>query len=317
MPLQTVPLPLSGIIVDRSGTYRYVYKVLKTYRNEKGQPTCDKVSIGRLTDDGRLIPNAKYFELYGNIDVDISSTENIKFGSVKSIGATFLINSIFNNLGVHRIMESVFGSDRSKLILAVATYMVCCGNVIEYIDDWCDANYVAQSISPQMSSLLFSTITHDDIMNFFRNWVKINLTSSYIAYDVTSFSCYGKEVTDAEWGYNRDGEKLPQINMSCYLLHESGLPVFYVTYPGSIVDKSHLPYMMAYNDELQIKDVVFVMDRGFCTTTNIQWLNSQDYRFFAKVNCIVYMLPTFWRFTFDLCLRCLIVLPQCPYSQSA
>jgi hypothetical protein len=64
MPRQTVPLPESGIIVRRGGKYQYVYKVLCTYRNEKGQPSNDRKLIGRLDAGGRLIPNDSYFDYF-------------------------------------------------------------------------------------------------------------------------------------------------------------------------------------------------------------------------------------------------------------
>ena len=72
---------------------------------------------------------------------------------------------------------------------------------------------------------------------------------------------------------------MPQINLGCYLGQESRLPLFYVTYPGSITDKTHLPYMMAYNDDSGIEGVCFIMDRGFCKTDNIKYMHStkKDY----------------------------------------
>jgi transposase len=56
--------------------------------------------------------------------------------------------------------------------------------------------------------------------------------------------------------------------------------MFYVTYPGSIVDKSHLPYMMSCNSELGIgENIVFVMDRGFCSTSNINHMHSEGHSY--------------------------------------
>ena len=58
-----VPLPESGITTRRSGKHSYVYKVTKSYRNAKGQPTSDRISIGRLdAASGMLVPN--YWALY-------------------------------------------------------------------------------------------------------------------------------------------------------------------------------------------------------------------------------------------------------------
>jgi transposase len=82
-------------------------------------------------------------------------------------------------------------------------------------------------------------------MAFFKLWTRERAGDRYLAYDVTSFSSYAKGIEDTEWGYNRDGDKLPQVNLGCYMGYESALPLFYVTYPGSIIDKSHMSCMMA------------------------------------------------------------------------
>ena len=58
------------------------------------------------------------------------------------------------------------------------------------------------------------------------------------------------------------------------ITYEERLPFFYVTYPGSIIDKSHLTYMMAYNETLGISKVCFIMDRGFFTTDNVKYMQS-------------------------------------------
>ena len=61
--------------------------------------------------------------------------------------------------------------------------------------------------------------------------------------------------------------------------------MFYVTYPGSIVDKSYLPYMMAYNKELGLGgDIVFVLDRGFCSTSNVKFMHSEGIRYVMGVD---------------------------------
>jgi transposase len=284
MTKPTITIPTDGVIVERTGKYRYAYKVLRTYRNERGQPTCDKKSIGRITDDNRLIPNGNFYDFYSDIAVPHTVTMPEDGTShVKAIGASFLVSQVLNDLGVSDILRNVFGEKRAFSILSIAEYMVCRGNIIEYIDDWTEEYSLGDCMTPQKASLLFSSITYEDKMRFFRNWVQRVLTGGFIAYDVTSFSCYGKSIEDAEFGYNRDGDKLPQINMGCYFSYESGLPVFYVTYPGSIVDKSHLQYIMQYNDELQIKDVIFIMDRGFCSTSNLQWFHKNKYNYILAV----------------------------------
>jgi transposase len=114
-------------------------------------------------------------------------------------------------------------------------------------------------------------------INFFRQWVAKISQNEYFVYDVTSFSSYASGITDTEWGYNRDGDRLPQINMGLYVGRTSLLPVFYVTYPGSIVDKSHLSSMMAYNADLGINKVCFVMDKGFVSTVNLKYMRDKSH----------------------------------------
>jgi transposase len=266
-----VPMPKEGIIIRSSGTYRYVYKVLRAFRNERGQPTNARKQIGRLDpENGMLIPNDNYYEYYGTDKLEMLPSSD----SVRSVGATFLVSKVLESLGVRDALDSVFGL-RSEEIMTVAAYMTCRGNVMEHILDWCDGFTLHEApVSSQKASSLFSSISHNERMMFFKAWLSKQKNIRYLAYDVTSFSSYAEGIADAEWGYNRDGDKLPQINLGCYFSEESGLPVFYVTYPGSIVDKSHLPHMMAYNSELGIDGVGFVMDRGFCTTANVVYMHS-------------------------------------------
>ena len=59
-------------------------------------------------------------------------------------------------------------------------------------------------------------------------------------YDLTSFSSYSQMINFLEYGYNRDGVDLPQINLSMVVDKEKGIPVMYDIYPGSIVDVTTL-----------------------------------------------------------------------------
>jgi transposase len=273
----TVALPESGVIVRRSGKYNYVYKVLETFRNDKGQPTNTRKLIGRLDSDSkRLVPNDNYYELYGT-NSEIETEHEPAYSNVISVGVHFLVENILTRIGVKKILEGILGENRIDKFITAVTYMTCEGNVFEYVPYWCERSIIGNSsLSPQQASSLFASLEFSERMAFFREWVALNRHQGYFSYDVTSFSSYAERIRDLEWGYNRDGDRLPQINLGCYLSQESQLPIFYVTYPGSIVDKSHLPYMMAYNSELGIgDDIVFVMDRGFCSTLNVNFLHSE------------------------------------------
>jgi hypothetical protein len=276
-----VRTPQSGIITRKSGAYQYVYKVLKTYRNSNGQPTNDRICIGKLDiASGMLIPNNRYYEFYPDVNVELLPS----YDSVRSIGGAFFFKHLFDDLGLTKILEDVLGAHRAGLAFTACLYMACRGNVMEHVLDFCEGFTLSEApLSSQGASALFASITYDERISFFRAWIRRQPQPQYLAYDVTSFSSYAQGIADTEWGYNRDGDRLPQINLGCYLGEQSGLPMFYVTYPGSILDKSHLPYMMAHNAELGIAHVGFVMDRGFCTTANVGYMHTAQLQFIMGV----------------------------------
>ncbi|MDR1657891.1 MAG: hypothetical protein LBT47_10130 [Deltaproteobacteria bacterium] len=72
------------------------------------------------------------------------------------------MHQVSSDLGVSGILRDVFGSKRSTMLLTIATYMAGHGNLIEYIDDWFDENYLGNNVSPQHASLIFSSIKPDD-----------------------------------------------------------------------------------------------------------------------------------------------------------
>ena len=92
------------------------------------------------------------------------------------------------------------------------------------------------------------------------------------------------EMNTLNLGYNRDREKLPQINLGMYFGETSRLPIYYCVYPGSILDKTHLQYMMQDNEILGIKKVKFVMDKGFYSLSNVRFMQEKGYLFILCIS---------------------------------
>jgi transposase len=165
-------------------------------------------------------------------------------------------------------------------ILMLAIYMALTGQALYRCDSWQRETLTGRKgkMTSQRCSRVLKSLDEPRRMDFFRAWANARQQHEYLAYDVTSISSYSRGNDMVEHGYNRDGEDMPQVNLGMYYGEESGLPIFYCTYKGSIVDKSHLPYMMQYNERLGIKDVCFVMDRGFYSEGNVRDM-SHKHRF--------------------------------------
>lgn len=279
---QKVPLPDRGIVKYRNKDTTYAYHITRIYRNEKGNPTNDRISIGKIDNEtGMLIPNKNYYEIYASSDDKKMLTE---IESIKSFGVTFAIDGLLNEMGLIDIMKKKFDKYAEKII-ALAEYILCEGNIMSYYEDWYDEVYPHGNVKLSSADIsrVFQAIDYNSRMDFFRTWIYAKNPSEYIAYDVTSVSSYSKGIESLEWGYNRDKESLPQLNFAMYYGQESMLPLYYCVYPGSVPDKTHLEFMLRDNELIGCKGTKFVLDRGFFTADNLRFMTGAGTRFIISV----------------------------------
>ena len=262
-----VDIPEHSVLVKNKDN-TYVQYTVRSYRNSRGQPTSERVSIGKLDkDSGRMIPNRRYYELFSEKE------QAIGFHTVKKSGSYAAFSGVAGQLGLEKLVRRHFGS-RADDILTVAHYMLCEGNVMYYLSDWQEDNisYASAQRGSAALSRLFASIDIDSRIGFFNDWLKLKYSNEYIAYDVTSISSYGKGMESLEWGYNRDKEKLPQINLGMYYGQNSMLPLYYRIYSGSNPDKAQLRYMTEDTGVISCKKARYVMDRGFYSAENLKCL---------------------------------------------
>ena len=278
---EMVDLPSKGVVKQKGASATYIYHILRSYRDEKGRPTNDRVCIGKLDiETGKLIPNQTYFSLYDT--PEIKKDNNIS--TIQTKGVTEFVDTAIEKSSLSKILKKVFPTNYKKILL-IATYMLSQGNVMQYIDSWCEQNATEDNmiISSQEVSKLFESITYEDRMKFFQAMSAARVENEFIAYDVTSVSSYSSNIDSVEWGYNRDCEDLAQINIGLYYGEQSKLPLFYTKYPGSINDKAHMKHMISNNDLINLNQVKFVMDKGFYSKENIQELNSKGFQYIIAI----------------------------------
>lgn len=269
-----VKMPEHCVKVPKNGT-TYIQYTVRAYRNKQGKPTSERIAIGKLDEEtGMLIPNRNYYEMFEKKDPDAAPE------FVRSDGVYRLFSNICKKLGIESTLKQLYPEQWSR-ILTVSQYMLTEGNVMYYLPDWQDetVSYEKGRMRDQDISKLFADIDDEGRSMFFRAWIKKAYHGEYLAYDVTSISSYGKGIEDLEWGYNRDKEILPQVNLAMYYGEDTKLPLYYRVYPGSITDKTHLKYMLEDNEFLDVKKVKYVMDRGFYSAENLRFITEQGHRF--------------------------------------
>ena len=87
-----------------------------------------------------------------------------------------------------------------------------------------------------------------------------------------------------EFGYNRDHEDLPQINLGLVVDSGSKLPLYYHVHDGDIRDVSTLEHVMKEGFAFNMKNMLFVMDKGFYAKHNINSMYSFSYQFIDQAS---------------------------------
>lgn len=236
----------------------YIYENITIWNKEKKMYEHKRNIIGKITKDGEEI-------MY-----DKKPSQSLKPIFSKNFGNTYFLDQLSENIGLKNILIDLFQNNYDVLITLVH-YIICADSSLSNTPKWMElTNTVLKTdLSSQYISSFLKNISDDVILNFFKKWVSKRLESEYIAFDITSISSYSELIELVELGYNRDKEKLPQINMGMFFGESSLLPIFYNLYPGSIKDVKTLSNMLTYCDALNVKKIKFVMDKGFYSDTNI------------------------------------------------
>lgn len=249
----------------------YVYRTEGYWDKEKKQCRHKRVCLGRKDPKtGEVIPSRSQIHPRGCLD----------------FGNYYLLHFIAQRSGLLNALEEVFPNFWQEIITC-AFYELSERKPLYLCEPWCEYTHTINGISlssQRISDLLQALGKADrERMSFFNRWAQVRSEQEYLAFDITSISSYSKLIKTLEYGYNRDGEDLPQINMGMLFGQTSLLPVFYTVYPGSIRDLSTLENMIAYAKTLNADKIRFVMDKGFYSDKNIQEMLKNRVKFVMAV----------------------------------
>lgn len=195
--------------------------------------------------------------------------------AVEDIGEMHGLTQLCESIGLKKCLE-VFGEDGAALF-ALAVWQVCTGDAQYLAEAWLDARLSPAALgafdfSPSgMSALMDRTGGRRTRMDrFFQAWLAERCLPRAVIYDTTSISTCSEQLEDAEWGYNRDKEALPQINLAMAIDAGSGLPLAFRLLPGSISDVSTLATTGKFLAEYGLTGFSYCLDRGFFSNSNLR-----------------------------------------------
>jgi transposase len=288
-------MPSKKVSYKKKNQYVYVYYTKRAYRNKHGKPTSEEISIGKLDKkSNKLIPNDNYFTIYQDRrfllsqlptkSITITEPEKVTIHQIRSCAIPVTLFEVAKQIKLLDVLVKCFPADW-EVLLTVVFYIVDHSSTMMHIGDWHDETKIdlVEYIDDFMCSKLFASITAEERQLFFHKWMSYRCEQECIVYDVSSISTYSKNIESAEYGYNRDGEQLPQLNLAMFYGASSKLPVYYDLYSGSIPDKSCLEYMMANAKDIGIEQVCFVFDQGFVTEGNLACMYDNQYSFITAL----------------------------------
>jgi transposase len=281
------------------GKYTYLYEA-NSYRNSKGKPRSVKVLVGKIDPlTGEYVYKSEYIARMAQegTPVKISerepnvtfTEEDVKKSSVKEYGAYYFLDAIAEAVGLKRVLKEAAGECWSEL-LTLAIYLIYTEDPLMYCNYWLESTDTLPvgKLSSQRISELLHKVTESERSSFFTGWAQYRMEQEYLALDITSVSSWSSLIDDVEWGYNRDNDKLPQINLCVLMGENSKLPVFQTVYSGSLKDVSTfgstLQQTVCHTGE--DTPVLLVMDKGFYSKKNVDAMldNDKKYRFIIPVS---------------------------------
>jgi transposase len=267
---------------------RYAYENTPYWDKEKKQSRAKRKLVGKVDPEtGEVVPTRKYRKKVAP-EADLP----VKPGRVaitkmrrRFYGATYLLDQIGKETGVEADLRACF-PDNYKKLLSVAYFLVLEeNNSLSRFSHWQQLHFhpLGEDIPSQRSSELFQSIEEADRMAFFQRQGKRRFEKEYWVFDLTSISSYSEVLKQVKYGKNKEGDRLPQINLALLFGEESGLPFYYRKLPGNITDVTTIKQLMMEFSVLGYEKVKIVLDRGFYSKKNINEMYKAHQKFLIGV----------------------------------
>lgn len=284
---KSVPIPPVKGIKRCAG--KYVYYAYKTWWNSDIHSARDaRKAIGKLDPEkeGYMFPNEAFYEFFPEakeLPLPSERSDTLNFGSWSVLKQTA------ENTGCLKVLEDYF-PDQWQQILTLAVYAICEESMTaQGFEGWYFHNYtdLDSPLSTGQISRLYSRLpkNEEDILNFlaafreayFKNFPRHGKT--VLAFDSTNQNTSSDGIEMAEYGHPKTDEGLPDINTAVFTDEYTGVPLFFETFYGSLLDKTETPVTLQKAAELGFDNIMCVCDRGYGSETCVKAFADQGIEF--------------------------------------
>lgn len=285
----TVKIPeMKGkIISKKKGETTYIlYQYGSEYHPDKQYAVPLRTIVGKVSpsDASQMFPNEK-FQVYFP-DAKIPDELPFAYRSCcLKIGSCVIITKVLDEYKLVPMLRKRFGDDTGLILDLVSYLIVDEENAGQYYPDFAFTHPLYSEkmtiYSGSKVSRLLKSITKDQCIGFLDDWNqnRNHRDRIYISYDATNKNCEAGDIDIVEFGKAKDDKGLPIFNFSIAMDKSNQVPLFYEEYPGSVADVSQLTFMVDKVMEYNYKKIGFILDRGYFSKENIQYIDENDYTF--------------------------------------
>ena len=289
----TVPIPkVQGKITfmrKRSTTYVQI-ETGRVYLPEKKYTIPERVSIGKVDPDhsDQMFPNDRYADFFPETPMPEERPEAYRSCALR-IGSYLVIKQVLKEFKIPMMLDKCL-EDNAGLFLDLVSFMIIDEeNVGMHYPDFA---FCHPLFSPNMRiysdvkvSRLLNSISKDQIIGFLNDWneKRDHKQRIYISYDSSNKNCQAGDIDLVEFGKPKDDKGKPIFNVSVVFDKTHQIPLLYEEYPGSINDVSQFSYMVDKVNEYGYKNIGFILDRGYFSEDNIQYMEDNGYAFIIMV----------------------------------
>jgi transposase len=250
----------------------YVYESVSLWDKEKHQARSKQVCIGKIDPDtGELIPSRR-------LQTEAVASTEVKeavpsIATTAIVGPSLILDALSKRLGLAKILKSVFPEFHGQ-ILTMAYYLAAHGGPLSQCVSWTKTHEHPswKPLESQRISEILGKITTAGKQTFMSAWMDRILENEFLCYDITSISSYSELNEYIRFGHNRDREKLPQLNLAMLFGQKSRVPAYYHRVPGNITDVHTVHNLLETFTKLEVKNLHYVLDRGFYSKKNVDEL---------------------------------------------
>ena len=265
--------------------YDRIYDPVRQYTFPK------RVTIGKLseTDPELMQPNQNFLKYFPDAELPEKKNRTSRSSCLR-VGAYFVLRKIIEEYNLIELLGGYFEQRDLGLFLDLAVYSIIAeNNAAQYYPDYTYnhplfTNGMKQYSDSTVSDFL-NSVTDDQSIGFLNSWneTRNHREKIYISYDSTNKNCQAGDIEMVEFGHPKVDVGQPVFNYAVAYDTRNQEPLFYEKYPGSLNDISQLQFMLDKAFGYGYKKIGFILDRGYFSCENIQYMDKCGYSFVIMV----------------------------------